>query len=196
MCETQHANDGRWYVAIVRASCEKQVRDTLNSFEDGLQEAYVAVQLEMHKWSDRMKRIERIVLRNYVFFQYPDEREAKELAKKPPFRNIQLLTNVYGLLTAPGSREPAAIPDYQLQRFRKILEEANSKVEVVTNDKIQLGDHVQVIKGQFRGMDGYVSKTAAGKGKIYVAIDYLGFASMEIDPSFVRPLKEKSSTTI
>lgn len=189
MCEETQTNDSHWYVAIVRASCEKQVRDALKSVGDGPDDAYVAVQLEMHKWSDRMKRIERIVLRNYVFFQYPQEREQRELAKKPPFKKILQMTNVFGLLTPPGSGKPAAIPDYQVQRFKKILEEANSKVEVVTNDEIQLGDHVQVVKGQFRGMDGYVSKAPTGKGKLYVAIDYLGFASMEIDPSFVKPLK-------
>lgn len=180
-----------WHVAIVRSSCEKVVRDAINKLQNGDVESWIAVQLEMHKWSDRMKKVERMVLRNYVFFRYPKDAEAKELAKRPPFKDILSMKNVFGLLTAPGSSQPAIIPAYQMERFRKILDEANSKVEVVTDDKIKLGDHVQVVKGQFKGLDGYITKDPQGNGKLYVAIDYLGYASMTIDEGMVKPLKLK-----
>lgn len=182
-----------WHAAIVRSSCEKSVRDAINMLQDGEVDSWVAVQLEMHKWSDRMKKVERLVLRNYVFFSYPIEAEATELAKRPPFKDIQVMKNVFGLLTAPGSNQPAIIPTYQMDRFRKILDEANSKVEVVTDDEIKLGDHVQVVKGPFKGLDGYISKDPQGNGKLYVAIDYLGFASMEIGEDMVKPLKLKGA---
>lgn len=189
MCETMKAKENDWHVAIVRSSCEKKVCDEIHKLHDGSVESWVAVQLEMHKWSDRMKKVERIVLRNYVFFRYPQCDEQKELTKRPPFKDIQTKTNVFGLLTIPGSQKPASIPAYQLTRFKEILDKANSKVEVITDDKIKLGDHVQVVKGPFKGLDGYISKDPQGNGKLYIAIDYLGFASMEIGEGMVKPLK-------
>lgn len=189
MCEDIKSEETCWHVAIVRSSCEKKVRDAINSLQNANVESWVAVQLEMHNWSDRRKWVERLVLRNFVFFRYRKDEEAKQLKKRPPFKDILTLTNVFSLLATPGSSAPASIPACQLKRFRDILEKANSKVEVVTNDKIQLGDHVQVVKGQFKGLDGYVTKKPNGKSTIYVSIDYLGFASMEIDPCLVKPLK-------
>lgn len=178
--------DGHWYVAIVRTCCERKVKEALGALDV---ESWVAIQLEEHQWSDRMKKIERVVMPNYVFFRYSKTDEELKLPQIPPYKEVQRLPNVYGLLTMPGSKEPAAIPIYQYDRFRKMLEEANSKVEVVTDGAIELGDHVKVIKGKFRGLDGYVSKEPSKRGKIYVAIDFLGYASMEISADMVRPLK-------
>lgn len=176
-----------WYVAIVRSCCERKVKDALSILFD--LESWVAVQLEEHQWSDRMKKVERVVLPNYVFFRYSKADEKLKLSQIPPFSDVQQQPNVYGLLTMPGSKEPAVIPTYQYDRFRKMLEEANSKIEVVTDCAIQLGDHVKVVKGKFRGLDGYVSKEPNKRNKIYVAIDFLGYASMEIDADMVKPLK-------
>jgi len=178
--------NGNWYVAVVRTCCERKVKEALSVYD---LESWVAIQFEEHKWSDRMKKVERVVLPNYVFFRYPKEIEKVYLSQIPPFRDVQRTLNVYGLLTMPGSKEPAIIPQGQMEAFMHLLNNANAKIEMVTNDSVELGDHVKVVRGQLRGLEGYVAKEPSKRGKIYVAIDFLGYASMEISADMVRPLK-------
>jgi len=181
------ARDGQWYAARVRTCCEKKVRDELHASQNV--DTWVAVQLEQHQWSDRLKRIERVVLKHFVFFRYAAKDERCEIVSYPPFRKITESLNVLGLLVKPGTREPAPIPNEQIETFKRMLEEANSKVEMVCDDAIELGDHVMVTRGKFKGLDGYVAKSPNGRGKIYVVIDYFGYASMEIDLDSVKPMK-------
>ena len=53
-----------WFVAYVRSCQERRVADLLAA--QGF-EAYVPIQKERHKWSDRFKIVDRLVLPRMVF---------------------------------------------------------------------------------------------------------------------------------
>ena len=54
----------RWVAALVQMNCERKVAARLDKM--GI-ENYVAIQKEEHQWSDRRKKIERVVIPMVVF---------------------------------------------------------------------------------------------------------------------------------
>ena len=70
-------NDGeavpkRWIAALVKMNCEKQVSNKLAKLG---YDTYVPTQKEIHQWSDRKKRIDRIVIPMVVFVRLAKNEE-------------------------------------------------------------------------------------------------------------------------
>lgn len=62
----------RWVAALVHTNCEKKVATKLEKL--GI-ENYVAIQKEEHQWSDRKKKIDRIVIPMVVFVRLAKDEE-------------------------------------------------------------------------------------------------------------------------
>ena len=71
----REARPKRWIAAIVQMCTEKKVSEKLNNLKI---ENYVPTQLEIHQWSDRKKKVERIVIPMIVFV-FTDEMTEKQL---------------------------------------------------------------------------------------------------------------------
>lgn len=155
-----------WYVALVQINCEKTADKRLQSM--GI-ETFLPVQTEIHYWSDRKKKIDRIVIPTMVFVKLNSE-EIKKV------RNVSF---IYKLLTAPGENVPAIIPEGQINQFKFMLGNSDSEITLEPLP-VQKGDMVRVKRGSLRGLTGYACHGSDGKSKILVVIDYLGCACVSI----------------
>ena len=81
----------RWIAVLVQMCTEKKVGEKLNKMKI---ENYVPTQQEIHQWSDRKKKIDRIVIPMVVFIR-TDENTEKQI------RNFSF---IYKLLSYPGQK--------------------------------------------------------------------------------------------
>lgn len=164
----REAHPKHWYVARVQMKCEKKSAQRISALGH---ETFVPVQEEIRQWSDRKKKIERILIPLVVFFR-TDEAGAKQVAR---------LSFVYDLLRAPGDRKAAIIPDKQIDDFKFMIGNCDSQI-LIERSPILAGDEVKVVRGSLKGLHGHAMTSTNGKSKIYIAIDLLGCATVEIDP--------------
>ena len=160
----------RWVAALVHTNCEKRVATKLEKL--GI-ENYVAIQTEEHQWSDRKKKVDRLIMPMVVFVR-ATVREEEWLRDQ---------SYIYKLLALPGSDEDkkkfaTPIPDNQIERLKFLLKNAESEVTIVSNFKV--GDSVRVISGPLKGLEGVVSEADEKSSVVGVLIDGLGYACVKI----------------
>ena len=130
----------RWVAALVQMNCEKKVAAKLDKM--GIAN-YVPVQHEEHQWSDRKKRIDRVVIPMVVFVRISQDEE-------DDFRRLSFILK---FITYPGSKELATpIPDEQIEKLKFLLHNADAKVSIVENLKV--GDKVRLVRGPMKGLEG------------------------------------------
>lgn len=93
------------------------------------------------------------------------------------------------LLTYPGQRKAANIPDSQIDQLKFMLKNADSDVSFVRDIYVK-AEPVEVVRGNLAGLKGQVERTSDGKTNIIIAIDILGGAKVSIPPSDIRPLNK------
>ncbi|MEA5127256.1 MAG: UpxY family transcription antiterminator [Proteiniphilum sp.] len=167
----------RWLAAYVKMHHEKKVRDRLEAM--GV-ENFLPVQEEIRQWSDRKKKMERILIPMMIFVRV-DSREQRNIITHP---------SILRYLTLRGEHTPAVIPTDQMDRFRFMLDNSDTAVSFSAND-LQPGEKVRVIKGPLTGLEGELI-TMEGKSRIIIRIEQLGCAEVEISPSMV----EKTDKTL
>lgn len=155
-----------WIAATVQMNCERKIAANLNRLG---YETYVPVQKEKHRWSDRVKTVDRILIPMIVFIK----------VSRNEYRIIEKIHGIHRLVRYPGSKEPASIiPDDQIDRLRFMLEKSDSEVTLVSNLKV--GDPVQIISGPLKGLNGVLSTTDEKHSIVAVRIELLGYACVKI----------------
>ncbi|WP_291592729.1 UpxY family transcription antiterminator [Bacteroides sp.] len=159
-----------WLVVCVQSNREKKTYERLTAL--GF-ESFLPLQEEVHRWSDRNKKVQRVVIPMVVF------------ARLNPSEYIQVLRlpSVNRFMVLRGESTPALIPDSQMERFRFMLDYSEQAVEMCTGH-LQPGEQVKVIKGPLTGLSGELI-TMDGKSKVAVRINMLGAALVEIPVGFV-----------
>ncbi len=156
-----------WVAALVQMNCEKKVATKLDKL--GI-ENYVAIQTEEHQWSDRKKKINRVVIPMVVFIRLVKDEEDK-------FRRLSF---VLKFITYPGSKELATpIPDEQIDKLKFLLHNADAKVSIVEN--IKVGDKVRLVRGPMKGLEGELSYIEENKPIVAIRIDGLGYACVSVE---------------
>lgn len=163
----------RWLAAYVKMHHEKRVRDRLTAM--GI-ENFLPVQEEVRQWSDRKKKVERVLIPMMIFVRV-DTQEQRSVITHP---------SVLRYLTLRGEHTPTEIPAEQMERFRFMLDHSDSAVSFSTDD-LQPGEKVRVIKGPLAGLEGELI-TVEGKSKIAIRIHQLGCAEVEINASMVEKI--------
>ena len=93
-----------WLAAYVRLYHEKKTRDRLTAM--GI-ESFLPVQEEIHQWSDRRKKIERVVIPMMIFVHVDPAERAEVLT----------LSSVSRYMVLRGQSTPAVIPgDHRRQK--------------------------------------------------------------------------------
>lgn len=164
----------RWLAAYVKMHHEKKVRDRLASMEI---EHFLPVQEEVRQWSDRRKKVERVLIPMMIFVKV-DPAEQREVIELP---------SILRYLVLRGERVPAEIPADQMERFRFMVDYSDSPVQFNTSD-LQPGEKVRVIKGTLQGLEGEFV-TVNGKSSIAIRIQQLGCATVEVSSSMIEKIK-------
>ena len=160
----------RWIAVLVQVNCEKRTATQLGKVG---YETYIPTQQEIHQWSDRKKKVERLIMPMVVFVR-ATVREEEWLRDQ---------SYIYKLLALPGSDEDkkrfaTPIPDNQIERLRFLLENAETEVSIVSNFKV--GDSVRVTSGPLKGLEGVVCETDGKNSIVGIQIDGLGYACVKI----------------
>ena len=77
-----------WLAAYVRLHHEKKTRDRLTAM--GI-ECFLPIQEEIHQWSDRRKKVERVVIPMMIFVRVSDEERGLPLTLSAISRYMVLL---------------------------------------------------------------------------------------------------------
>ncbi len=162
----------RWVAALVHANCEKKVATKLDKL--GI-ENYVAIQTEEHQWSDRKKKIDRIVIPMVIFVRLA--RDEEDSFRRLPF--------IMKFITYPGAKELATpIPDEQIQFLLK-----HSESPVTFSTHIEIGDAVRIVKGPLKGFTGYCC--GVSDSDIAIHLDLLGYATTHISKGYIERIMIK-----
>ena len=103
------AHPKNWIAVLVKMNAEKKVSARLNAM--GL-ENYVPVQREIRRWSDRNKVIDRVVIPMVVFVKV-------DLCDESLLRTCSF---IHKILSYPGQKKPAVIPEEQIETFTQKLQ--------------------------------------------------------------------------
>lgn len=165
--DDREARQNHWYVARVQMNCEKKTARLIAALGC---ETFVPVQEEMRQWSDRKKKIDRVLIPLVVFFK-------SDVAGAGAVRR---LSGVYELLKAPGDRKPAVIPDDQMDRLKFMIGNCDGEI-TIKNEQIAVGDKVRIVRGSLKGLEGYATSTPDGKTELSIMIENLFCASVRIN---------------
>ena len=166
----------QWLVAYVQSCLEKKTAQRLAAM--GI-ECYLPVQSEIRQWSDRRKRVERLVIPMMIFVHVTPQERPLPLSLQAVSRYMVLR----------GESTPAVIPDEQMDRFRFMLDYSPEAVEMCSAP-LAPGDAVKVIKGPLAGLEGEFI-TVNGKSKVAVRLDMLGCAHVDVPIGFVEKKGEE-----
>ena len=171
----REAYSKRWIAVLVQVNCEKRTATRLNKVG---YETYIPTQQEVHQWSDRKKKVDRLIMPMVVFVR-ATVREEEWLRDQ---------SYIHKLLALPGTDEDkkgfaTTIPDCQIERLKFLLENAETEVTIVSNFKV--GDSVRVATGPLKGLEGVVSEADEKSSFVGIQIDGLGYACVKITKNYL-----------
>lgn len=170
---TPSTHSRQWLVAYVQSCLEKKTAQRLTAM--GI-ECYLPVQSEIRQWSDRRKKVDRLVIPMMIFVHVNLKERALPLT----------LQAVSRYLVLRGESSPAVIPEEQMKRFQFMLDYSQEAVEINSTPFVR-GDEVRVVKGPLAGLEGELV-TINGKSKVAVQLEMLGCAQVDMPIGFVEKL--------
>ncbi|MBQ0022742.1 MAG: UpxY family transcription antiterminator [Prevotellaceae bacterium] len=174
--DIQHL-DSHWYIAVVQNRDEQNCAERLQ--RQGY-ESYVAVQKRTTVWKDgRRKERTTVVIPAKVFVRATEQQRSQEIVKLPYIKRF--FTNISGRTNEFNRHPVAIIPDAQFQSFRLMLERSETPVTIEERPSFKLGDQVTIIQGSLKGLSGTVVKSPNGKMRLYIQVESLGYASVEVE---------------
>lgn len=160
-----------WYIAFVKSCMEKKAASALSSL--GF-ECYLPIRREVHKWSDRNKTVDRVLITGIIFIRTTPEARLEPL-KMTPY--------VYGYMSACGQHKPAIVRDEEMDTFRAMVDGSGREVSI-SNVGLAPGDFVKVLSGPLAGR---VCELVSinGRNCLAVRIPMLGAATIELSADIV-----------
>ena len=138
-----------WFAARTRDKQEFAIRDSLEKLKTELDlNYYLPTQFVIRQLKYRRKRVEVPVIKNLIFIQ-ATKQDACDISNK---YNIQLFY-MKDLLT----RAMLIVPDKQMQDFIFVMDLDPNGVSF-DNDHLSVGSRVQVVKGDFCGVEGELAE--------------------------------------
>ena len=153
-----------WFVGCVRSCQEKKVAQSLARL--GV-EHYLPLRRELHRWSDRNKLVECLLIPRFIFIRCTDSQRAAILAAEP---------RIWRFLAADGKAE--VVRDSEMEAFQRMVE-GNGSVRV-SGENPSPGDRVRVIDGPLAGMECELVSVAGGRC-LAVRLGALGTATVDLD---------------
>jgi len=162
----REAHPERWIAALVQSCTEKRVGERLDKLHI---ENYIPTQTEIRQWSDRKKKIDRIVIPMVVFIHTDEITE----------RRLRLQTYIRKILSYPGQYQAAVIPDDQIDRLKFMLRHADTQVDLI-DQNLQVGQQVRIVRGPLKGLEGELCYVEAEKPMVAIRIECLGYACVNV----------------
>ena len=162
----------RWYALHTRARHEKAIERRLR--DQGM-ETFVPTTIEMHRWSDRKKKVEMPLFSCYVFIRC----ELSEQDRTCIYR----IDSVHGFVGTRGASLP--IPDEQIESIQKVLTQT---APWRSYPFLKVGQRVRVRGGAMDGVEG-VFLSENGDHSLIISVDAIQRSmAVRIDGYDVEPV--------
>lgn len=173
----------KWFIAIVNNRSEKLNGERLTRM--GI-ENYVPTQSELRVWNNgKRSMVEKVMIPSKIFI-HCTECERREIVTLPFI--FRFMTNKARASENSKNSPLAIVHNHEIEQLRFMLGVPNA--EVVFTEKYVKGDKVKVVRGPFKGLIGVVMEnTENKKSHLYINIDFLGSAYVEINLRDVVPFK-------
>ena len=168
----REAHPKYWIAVLVQMNTEQKSSTKLTKL--GITN-YVPTQSEIHQWSDRKKKIERIVIPMIVFVKV--DKETEKILKTYSF--------IYKFISYPGQKDAAIIPDEQIEKLKFMLNNAETAVEI-SDSIFEVGEEVEIVRGPLKGFSGELCYFEKGKPMIGVYLELLGYACVSVNKNDVK----------
>lgn len=178
----REAHPKRWIAALVQMHTERKVGAKLNKINI---ENYVATQQEIRQWSDRKKKIERVVIPMVVFIRTDENTE----------KQIRTFSFIYKILSYPGQKSSAIIPDQQIDQLKFMLKHADSDVQF-NNEGLKVGEMVRIARGPLKGLRGELSNITEEKPMVAIRIECFGYACVNVSKSDIERVENQTINSI
>lgn len=171
--DSLHTEERKWYVAYVRLFHERKAAEKLTAM--GI-ESFVPVREEIHQWSQRKKKVMRVLIPQMIFIRGTQKERMEALT----------LASISHYMVLRGEHTPAVIPDKQMEQFKFMVDYSEETIEMFTSP-LEPGQSVKVIKGPLAGMEGELMEID-GKSKVVVRLDLLGCAGVDMPVGYVEAI--------
>lgn len=161
-----------WYVGCVRSCQEKNVAEALGKRSV---EHYLPLRREVHRWSDRRKVVECLVLPRYVFVRCTDAQRRSILAEE---------SRIVRFLSSGGA--VSVVRDEEMAAFRMMVEKGSGAVRV-SDTPLSAGDRVRVLSGPLAGLECELLEVGGGRC-LAVRLGTFGTATMDLDVDTVEKI--------
>lgn len=145
----------KWYAYYTKPKHEFKALEQLNNI---CGETFLPAIIVKKRWADRWKNINEPLFKGYIFVKVTEKERLLGLQQKAIINTVSF------------SGLPAAIPDYQIENLKKML---NSNKEIFVEDKIIEGKKIIVTGGPFDGIEGVVYSVSGNDNMLAVTIDLL-----------------------
>ncbi len=162
----------RWYALHTRARHEKAIERRLR--EQGM-ETFVPTTMEVHRWSDRKKKVEVPLFSCYVFIRCALSARDRTL--------VHGVESVHGFVGSRGSSLP--IPDEQIEGIQRVLAQT---APWRSYPFLKAGQRVRVRGGAMDGVEG-VFLAENGDHSLIISVDAIQRSmAVRIDGYDVEPV--------
>lgn len=173
LTDTSRTANRKWYVAYVRLFHERKTAEKLSAM--GI-ESFVPVREEIHQWSQRKKKVMRVLIPQMIFIHATPKERMDALT----------LASISHYMVLRGEHTPAVIPDGQMKQFMFMVDYSEETIEMFLSP-LEPGQTVKVIKGPLAGLEGELVEVE-GKSKVVIRLDLLGCAGVDMPAGYVEAL--------
>ena len=161
----------QWFIGRVKYCHEWKAADLLSQM--GV-EYFLPQQTVKRKWSDRIKKVQVLLLPRYIFIHCMNMERVRILENIPSITHFMMDHNV---------NLPAVIREKELETFRKMVEYEDAPV-TIDPEKFLPGDHVRVKCGPLMGRECDLIEVSNRKC-VAVGLGVLGSARIELPLSYI-----------
>lgn len=168
-----------WYALFTVPRKEQIVQTLLQQREF---ETFSPSILEQRRWSDRVKRVEKLLFPGYVFCRF-------DLAQgKLPVVTVPGVQRIIG-----HGRDPIPVPDHEIEALQRVV---GSGAHVQPHDYLQTGDRVRIINGSMKGVEGLLS-TIRNETRVVISIELLQRSvAVEVALADIQPLEDRRISAV
>ena len=151
----------QWYAVYTKSDAEAKLRDCINRYskENALPyEVYLPLRQEFRQWSDRKKKVEKALFKNYLFVKH-DERGFAKIKKMPGFVSY-----------VQFGKYPSVVPEQDIELIKTVTK--HDKAATSKTKTLVKGDKVRIKSGALAEYEGILLKDANGN-KVAIRVDNL-----------------------
>lgn len=182
--KAQKPQDAGWYVAVVRVNCEKRIAIDIQDVLDNKAiwfEYWVPTKrtFVVDRRTNKRKEKDRVFLSTFIFCH----------VSRKDLNEIRFRSDVYKMLTMPGSKDIYRIPDAELENYRQFVVCACEEVSAYTAP-LKKGQKVRIFGGNMQGIEAYVQRVKGKRAVIGCEIKYIAGATIEIDRELLQIIED------